>query len=178
MGGAGRGGSKFHLRSSCFCLNLFFAVCSSFHSRAPKRGRQGRNDFSPILQKGKLRPRGRTVVEGPPGLVFLAGGGDQCGLRPQEWPQTPGKAPTDPHQLSPLPGKNQQRVEVQGRFRMGHRRAVWCSWWAASAHGVALPFTKWQDYLIDGCCPQVLLCKKMYCVLFSPDGEEGKLPRI
>lgn len=63
--GAERRGSKFHFRFSCFSSNLFFAVCSSFHSHAPKRGRWGRNYFSSILYKGKLRPRGRTVVEGP-----------------------------------------------------------------------------------------------------------------
>lgn len=37
--GAERRGSKFHFRFSCFSSNLLFAVCSSFHSHAPKRGR-------------------------------------------------------------------------------------------------------------------------------------------
>lgn len=119
-------GSLVFVKPALCCLQQLLHPCSQ-----ERQGSQGERYFSPILQKGKPRPRGL--------------GKNRC-RRPShlDWsswlksgPSPPQRPPLDFDPVScpsPLPGKNQQRVEVQGGSRTRPQACSWCSWWAQHLH--------------------------------------------
>lgn len=118
---AGRGGGKgssshrrvwFLFKPALCCLQQLSHPCSP--------GRQG-----------KLRPRGlgKNSCRRPSHVDWSSW--LKSGPSPQ---QRPPLAFYPLPCLSPLPGKNQRRVEVQGGSRIRPQACSWCCWWAQHLH--------------------------------------------